>query len=135
MILDDIRYKQRFENFEKSFLLLEQALDIEEPSIIEKAGIVQFFEITFELSWKLMKDYLSYIGYEVKSPREAIKTSFSIEIIGDGEIWLNALADRNLTVHTYDETQADEIYMRIKSLYFKLLQELYLKFKDLVCMD
>ncbi len=135
MILDDIRYKQRFENFEKSFLLLEQALDIKEPSIIEKAGIVQFFEITFELSWKLMKDYLSYIGYEVKSPREAIKTSFSIEIIGDGEIWLNALADRNLTVHTYDETQADEIYRRIKSLYFKLLQELYLKFKDLVCMD
>ena len=135
MILDDIRYKQRFENFEKSFLLLEQALDIEEPSIIEKAGIVQFFEITFELSWKLMKDYLSYIGYEVKSPREAIKTSFSIEIIEDGEIWLNALADRNLTVHTYDETQADEIYRRIKFLYFKLLQELYLKFKDLVCMD
>ena len=133
--MEDIRYKQRFDNFEKSFLLLQQALDIDEPSIVEKAGVIQFFEITFELSWKLMKDYLSYIGYEVKSPREAIKTSFSIEIISDGEIWLDALSDRNLTVHTYNEAQADEIYMRIETLYFKLLQELYCKFRDLICMD
>ena len=55
MVLEDIRYKQRFENFEKSFLLLKQALDIDEPSIVEKAGAIQFFEISFELSWKLMK--------------------------------------------------------------------------------
>jgi len=135
MILEDIRYKQRFENFEKSFLLLQHALNISEPSIVEKAGIIQFFEITFELSWKLMKDYLSYIGYDIKSPREAIKTSFSIEIIIDGEIWLDALSDRNLTVHTYDESQANEIYMKIERVYFKLLQELYAKFQDLVCMD
>jgi len=133
--LEDIRYKQRFENFETSFLLLQQALDITEPSIVEKAGVIQFFEITFELSWKLMKDYLSYIGYEVKSPREAIKTSFSIELIVDGTAWLDALSDRNLTVHTYDEAQADEIHMRIENLYFKLLEELYYKFKELVCMD
>ncbi len=38
--MEDIRYKQRFENFEKSFLKLQDALDIVEPSDIEKAGIM-----------------------------------------------------------------------------------------------
>lgn len=133
--MKDIRYKQRFENFEKSFLLLKQSLDIDEPSITEKAGTIQFFEMTFELSWKLMKDYLTYLGYEIKSPREAIKVSFSIDLTVDGKIWLDALMDRNLTVHTYDETHSDEIYTKIKNNYFYLLQNLYNKFQDLICMD
>jgi nucleotidyltransferase substrate binding protein (TIGR01987 family) len=133
--LEDIRYKQRFENFEKSFFLLEQALSINEPSIVEKAGAIQFFEITFELSWKLMKDYLSYIGYEVKSPREAIKTAFSIELINDGSTWLDGLVDRNLTVHTYDEAKADEVYQAINNDYYKLLKASYSTFKALSCTD
>ena len=83
--MDDIRYIQRFENFEKSYLLLKSSLSIQNPSIVEKAGIIQFFETSFELSWKLMKDYEIYLGYEVKSPREAIKVAFSIDLIIDGE--------------------------------------------------
>jgi len=130
--MEDIRYKQRFENFKKAFLLLEEALKIENPSIIEKAGIIQFFEISFELAWKLMKDYLEFEGYNVKSPREAIKTAFSIELIDNGDIWLEALGDRNLTVHTYNESDAEEIYEKIKEDYFKLLKHLYKRFE---CMD
>jgi len=130
----DIRYKQRFENFEKSFLLLKNAIDIKNPSIIEKAGIIQFFEITFELSWKLMKDYLEYLGYQVKSPREAIKTAYSIELINNGDKWLKMLMDRNLTTHTYDEDNSEEIYEKIKNDYFSLLKDLHEKFKD-ICLD
>jgi len=130
----DIRYKQRFENFEKSFLLLKNAIDIKNPSIIEKAGIIQFFEITFELSWKLMKDYLEYLGYQVKSPREAIKTAYSIELINNGDKWLKMLMDRNLTTHTYDEDNSEEIYEKIKNDYFSLLEDLYKKFKT-ICLD
>ena len=129
--MEDIRYKQRFENFEKSFLKLQDALDIVEPSDIEKAGIIQYFEISFELSWKLMKDYLLYLGYDVNSPRESIKRAFSIGLIDDGEEWLNALVDRNLTVHTYNQEQADEIYKKIANAYYNLLKNLYNKFKDL----
>jgi nucleotidyltransferase substrate binding protein (TIGR01987 family) len=130
--MEDIRYKQRFENFKKVFFLLKDSLKIENPSIIEKAGIIQFFEIGFELAWKLMKDYLEFEGYSVKSPREAIKTAFSIDLIDNGSIWLEALGDRNLTVHTYNESDADEIYEKIKNEYFKLLENLYKKFE---CMD
>lgn len=133
--MKDIRYLQRFENFEKSFLLLRNSLEIEEPSLLEKAGVIQFFETTFELSWKLMKDYLEYIGYDVKSPRDAIKTAFSIELIKNAQSWLDALMDRNLTTHTYDETIANEVYEKIKHEYSELLEELYIKFRDEICLD
>ncbi len=133
--MEDIRYLQRFENFEKSFLLLRDSLEIEEPSLLEKAGVIQFFETTFELSWKLMKDYLEYIGYDVKSPRDAIKTAFSIELIKNAQSWLDALMDRNLTTHTYDETIANEVYEKIKHEYSELLEELYIKFRDEICLD
>ena len=133
--MDDIRYKQRFDNFEKSFLLLKSGLEIEDASVVEKAGVIQFFEMTFELAWKLMKDYLIFQGYEVKSPREAIKKSFAIDLISDGGRWLEALTDRNLTVHTYDEAQADEIYVRIRDLYYGLLEACYITFKERICTD
>ncbi len=133
--MQDIRYKQRFENFEKSFLLLESSLELKNPSIIEKAGIIQFFETTFELAWKLMKDYLNFLGYDVKSPREAIKQAYNNEIISNGELWLMALSDRNLTVHIYDEAYANEVYCKIKDEYYLLLKQLYRAFKDKICMD
>ena len=133
--MEDIRYLQRFENFEKSFLLLKSGLKIENPSLVEKAGVIQFFETTFELSWKLMKDYLEYLGYDIKSPRDSIKTAFQIELIRDGSSWLEALMDRNLTVHTYDETIASEVYEKIQKSYSVLLEELFIKFKDEICLD
>ncbi len=133
--MKDIRYLQRFENYEKSFLLLSGALEINAPSLVEKAGTIQFFETTFELAWKLMKDYLSYLGYEVKSPRDAIKQSFAIELITNGDSWINALMDRNLITHTYDEEIANEVYQAIKNNYFLLLNDLYIAFKEQICLD
>jgi len=97
--------------------------------------MIQFFETSFELSWKLMKDYLEYLGYDIKSPRDAIKTGFQAEIIMNGDQWLEALMDRNLTVHTYDELIANEVYDKIKDKYIFLLEFLYKKFKDEICLD
>jgi nucleotidyltransferase substrate binding protein (TIGR01987 family) len=133
--MDDVRYVQRFENFDKSFLLLKGALAINNPSIVEKAGCIQFFETTFELAWKLMKDYLGFLGYDVKSPRDAIKQSFSMGLIAEGGRWLDALMDRNLTVHTYDEDIANAVYQKIKNDYFLLLEALHNKFRDIICSD
>lgn len=131
----DIRWKQRFENFNKAYSLLESSLEIKSPNLVEKAGVIQFFEVTFELSWKLLKDYLNHEGYEVKSPREAIKTAFSYGLIGDGEVWLKALIDRNLTVHTYDEVFAEKVFLQIKNDYFTLLKDLHNTFKEKLCSD
>ncbi len=126
----EIRWKQRFQNFKNSFEVLERAVNIENPSELEKGGIIQFYEVSFELAWKTLKDFLESEGFNVKSPRETIKTAFQNGYIENGELWLEALEDRNVTTHIYDEKAANLIVERIKNNYFVLLKSLYDYFKN-----
>ena len=122
----DVRWKQRFRNFQKSLLYLQEALEIENPDVIQRAGMIQFFEMTFELAWNTLKDYLQAQGFnEIKSPRSAIKKGFEIDLITDGEGWLKLLEDRNRTAHAYDEVMAKEIEKLIRKKYFPLIKELF----------
>lgn len=120
----DIRWKQRYKNFKKSFDLLDTYTKQEEYTEIERAGLIQFFKMSFELSWKVMKDYLESQGFIINSPRDTIKQAFQANIISNGEVWIEALTDRNLTVHTYDETTAEQILEKIKENYYPLLKRL-----------
>ena len=74
-----------------------------------------------------MKDYLEFQQLIVKSPRETIKQAYQIELIDEGHIWINALADRNLTVHTYDEELAKKMVQDISRIYYPELKKLYEK--------
>lgn len=121
---EDIRWRQRFNQFERAFLLLKSAIDIETLSIIERAGLIQFFEMAFELSWKLLKDYQEAEGFAINSPRDAIKQAFQSGIITAGHDWINALDDRNLTTHTYNEKIAAEVEQKIRHTYYPLLEHL-----------
>ena len=127
--MKDIRWKQRFQNFEKAYLLLEQSMSITNLSDIERAGLIQFFEMTYELAWKLIKDFLQEEGFAVNSPKDAFKQAFQSALVKDGHVWMDALDDRNLTVHTYDEKTAIEIEKKIKEKYHSALKELYTLFK------
>ena len=128
-IMSDIRWKQRFVNFERAYSLLESVIDQDNLTDVERAGLIKFFEMTFELSWKLLKDYLEFEGYDVKSPREAIKQAFQIGLIEDGQTWLIALEDRNLTTHTYDEETARNVERSIKENYEPLMRSLHCWFE------
>ena len=87
MSKQDIRWRQRFQNFKKVFeQLRDSVLKVDELSDLEKEGMVQRFEYTFELAWKTLKDYLEEQQVNAKFPREVIKQSFHYEIIQDGEI-------------------------------------------------
>jgi len=99
-------------------------LAIETPSEIEKQGIIQSFEFTFELSWKTLKDYLEAQGILAGFPREVIKQAFHHQVIPDGELWLEMLGKRNLLAHTYDAKLAEEAYQLIANKYFKPLKQL-----------
>jgi nucleotidyltransferase substrate binding protein (TIGR01987 family) len=127
---DDTRWIQRFSNFERAFLLLQSALKIAHPSIVERAGLIQFFEMSFELSWKLLKDYEETEGFIVKTPREAIKQAFQSGLISNGHEWIDALQDRNLTAHTYNENTAIAVEAKIRDKYFQLLLEIYEYFQN-----
>ena len=128
--MQDIRWKQRFQNYERAFKLLEQAIAIEKLSEIERAGLIQFFEMSFELAWKLLKDYLQEEGFTVRSPRETLKQAFQAGFIEDGHTWIDALQDRNLTAHTYDEATAIAVETKIRQAYYPILAQLYQNFKE-----
>lgn len=120
----DIRWKQRFENFKKAFAVLESAAEVESPSILEQGGIIQYFEMTFELSWKLLKDYQTLQGFSLKFPRETLKQTFQSELIANGHDWIEALEDRNLMSHTYNESVSVKVVKKIKEKYIVMLGEL-----------
>ncbi|UOQ84697.1 nucleotidyltransferase substrate binding protein [Gracilibacillus salinarum] len=120
--MKEIRWKQRFENFEKSFKLLEKYASMSISTELERAGIIQFFETTFELAWKLLKDYLEAEGLVAKSPRESIKQAFQAEIIEDGHLWMEALSKRSLTTHTYDQELAEKLVVEIQEQFLPILK-------------
>ncbi len=126
--MTDIRWRQRFDNFEKAndnFLIVLEALKENPENIINKMAIIQAYEMVFELGWKTARDFLTAQGVEVNFPRDVIKEAFAYEIIDNGEIWIKMLDDRNLTVHTYDEAKANAIVADIRNNYFYALEQLY----------
>lgn len=124
----DIRWQQRYAHFQKAFRFLEQTVAIAQPSDAERAGLIQFFEMTFELAWKMLKDYLEAEGFSVISPRATIKQAFQAGLLDDGHVWLEALTDRNLTVHTYEESLALAVEQSIKTRYYPALLALHQTF-------
>ena len=126
----DVRWRQRFGQFDKSFALLESAMAIEKMTVIERAGLIQFFEMAFEQSWKLLKDFQESEGFTIASPRQAIKQAFQSGLVTDGHAWISALEDRNLTTHTYNEQTASLVEQKIRDAYFPLLKSLHAVFRD-----
>ncbi len=71
-----------------------------------------------------MKDFLTAEGYEVKSPRDSIKTAFEHGLIENGTLWLEALEKRNLASYTYDDKILDELEELIIHTYYPILDDL-----------
>lgn len=118
---DNLRWKQRLQNLNKAFFRLSRACALPEYNELEMAGLVQTYEFTFELCWKTLKDKLAYDGYSVNSPREAIRQAFHAGFINNIDCWLQALESRNLFVHTYDDSIAEEAVSLIRERFFPML--------------
>ena len=99
---------------------LAQDLD---NNLIQMA-LIQTFEFTYELGWKVIKDFLKYNGIDVKLPREVIKEGFAAAIITDGQAWIEMMDDRNATSHTYNEEFAAQIIKNILNNYSNAFAEL-----------
>ena len=80
--------------------------------------------MTFELGWKVLKDYLEAEGYIVKSPRETVKQAFQVGIIDNGRVWIDAVWNRSLTTHTYDEELANKMTQEIIKIYLPELDKI-----------
>lgn len=116
-VTNPIRWKQRFQNFEKALTVFkDRCSDVNEHPKGSKyhdafqMALVQSFEIILELSWKVLKDYLENEGYtEVQTGKRAFRQAFQDGMIENGEVWLKALEMRNSTSHIYDVTLLEEL--------------------------
>jgi nucleotidyltransferase substrate binding protein (TIGR01987 family) len=117
----DIRWQQRFENFDRALSLLNDALSRGPSALnqLEKEGAVQRFEYTLELAWKTVKDYLEQSGVVLSAvtPRQVIKDAFAARILDDGQTWIDMIDHRNLLSHTYDAAKFEEAVDAIHGRY------------------
>ena len=99
----------------------------------EADGLIQRFEFTFELAWKLMKSYAEYQGTdkELMGSRDAIRWAFENKLIKDSDVWMEMIKRRNDTSHTYDENTAADVVIRVKDAYFQAFVCFYNKMKSL----
>ncbi|HEY1718379.1 MAG TPA: nucleotidyltransferase substrate binding protein [Verrucomicrobiae bacterium] len=128
----DIRWKQRFENYEKALRLLREALaDVDNLSNLEKEGAVQRFEFTVELGWKTLKDYLEHSGVvlDQSTPKHIIKQAFAAKIISNGQLWIDILDCRNRMAHTYDEAEFNQAVHEMAKRFLPGFDELHDFFK------
>jgi nucleotidyltransferase substrate binding protein (TIGR01987 family) len=129
----DIRWQQRFANYQKAVAQLTKFIDQGDLNELEEQGLIQAFEYTYELGWNLLKDYLLYQGNtEIFGSRDAIRQAFAVGLLADGEGWMKMLQDRNRTAHTYNEAVAAAIVTNIRERYFGLLVALQERFTRLV---
>lgn len=127
----DIRWQQRFRNFERAFLLLREAMEIQPADLsqLEKEGIIQRFEYTFELAWKVLKDKMEFDGLEINqiSPKAVVRQAYAAKYIPDAETWLKMIGDRNLMSHTYDFSKFEAVIDAIRKHYLPMLDDWYLQ--------
>jgi nucleotidyltransferase substrate binding protein (TIGR01987 family) len=122
---EDIRWKQRFSNYKAALQKLHQALIEENLNDLEKEGLIQRFEYTYELAWKTLQDLLQHYGYtDVKGPTPVLRQALKDGYIVNERTWREMKQARELTSHTYDNQQADQIADRIRDFYFDQLMNL-----------
>jgi nucleotidyltransferase substrate binding protein (TIGR01987 family) len=109
----DVRWKQRFDHYRKAFTDLRLAASLAQErdlTDLEMKGVIQTFEFVHELAWKVLKDYLEEHGIiGLIGSKDTIRQSFQKGLIADGEVWLEMIKARNLTLHTYHSETAKEV--------------------------
>jgi nucleotidyltransferase substrate binding protein (TIGR01987 family) len=141
----DIRWEQRFSNYNKALKKLSDAItfikeDSNNPIVgsasseevldeIIKEGLIQRFEYTHELAWNVMRDFLTEVGdVRIYGSKDATREAFQAELIENGDVWMEMIFSRNKTSHTYNEETADEIYSKILNEYHSA----FLKFQQVM---
>ena len=130
----EIRWLQRYNSYTKALMKILEVVESDRKSSdlseLEKEGLIQRFEYTFELAWKTLQDLLIFRGYEITpDPNYVLKKSFEDGLITDHDGWRKMAKARNITAHTYNEEDANKIAQNIYDYYVALLKDLYFVLK------
>ena len=129
---NDIRWKQRFYNYQKALVQLTKFIEKGELSELEEQGIIKAFEYTYEIAWNVIKDYYEEQGeVSIQGSRDALRLAFQRGLIADGDNWMKMIRSRIASVHTYNLEIAQQINQDIHDIYFQLFIELKEKMESL----
>lgn len=135
MTTEDIRWKQRFNNFVQAFRSLDEAVQLKKErglSRLEQQGLIQGFEFTHELAWNVLKNYLEEQGITgLIGSKDSTREAFKRGVIEDGEVWMEMIHSRNLTSHAYDEQIANQIATAISDQFHPCFKQFSKKFTTL----
>ena len=150
--MEDIRWHQRLDSYQKALSRLDKNIHfiqdnykqvdfsniesiqpiLSEIPNIYKQGLIQSFEFTFELAWKVLKDLAKYQGVEdIIGSRDAIRFAAKNNLLENAHSWMNMIKTRNETVHTYNEDVANEVVIEILQSYFMLMKRFEQKMQNL----
>jgi len=121
--MDRQRLHERCADYEKALNQLAKALKQPRDEYL-RDSVIQRFEITYELAWKMLKLCLEAEGISVRTPRETLQEALQAGFITDGNTWSDLQKMRNLTSHTYDESLAEQVYDFVAQQGLALFQQL-----------
>lgn len=118
------RLKERLGVARRALSSLKELVEIPQPSRVERDAAIQRFEYTSEAVWKAAQRYLLVVeGLNVGSPKGCLRACREVGLLTDEQtaLGLEMVDDRNLTVHTYNEAVAEDIYQNLVSRYAEML--------------
>lgn len=127
----DVKFYNRFDSFKKSLTSLAEARERDLSDSFVMSGAGAKFSITFDLSWKVMKDIIiqryAVVDFPKGSPREVLRKAYEFDLISNDK-WLEMLNNRNELTHDYDGSLLMEICKQIVEVYL----DLFFEFEDVV---
>lgn len=131
----DIRWIQRLSNYSRALAQLDAAVSLanQRPlSALEQQGMIQSFEYTHELSWNVLRDYLKDQGtQQLYGSKDTVREAFAVDLIKDGETWMEMIRDRDQSSHTYNISVANAIVGRVVGVYIHAFKQLLNTFEGL----
>ena len=122
---NDIRWIQRHSNFEKAFSRLDEAMSMSSLTELERNGLVQRFEFTLEIGWKVLKDFLEDQGFDfTPSPKETFRQAQASGYINFAQELIDGLEMRNILSHDYSGEKFETSEKTLREIVFPAIQEL-----------
>ncbi len=118
--------KSSIENYQNALNSLKKFLSTPVVDERDRAGVIQAFEYTYELSWKTVHKFAQFQGEESVGPRGAFEFAFKNNLIPseDEKLFIAMMKDRNLSTHTYREKTAQSLFENIQNNYVRILEGL-----------
>lgn len=121
------KFINRYNTFCKSLMNLEKSRKADPKADFVLEGTVLNFCLTFDISWKVMKDILvkemGIIDFATGSPRETLQQAFINGIIDDDQ-WMQMMRSRNQLAHDYDGSFAEGKFQDIINVYYPLFERM-----------